>query len=79
MGNGEWGIVIFPSEAPRAVHHSLFTIYRFFKLSPESPLASLMDNFPRTGRLEWIGLGPAPRALQDGVIRLGEEVRFADL
>ena len=31
------------------------------KLNPESEPASLFDNFPRAGRLEWIGLRPAPR------------------
>jgi MOSC domain-containing protein YiiM len=30
--------------------------------SEESPLASLMQTFPRPGRLEWIGLRPAKRA-----------------
>lgn len=33
------------------------------KLNPESPLRTLMETFPRTGRLEWIGLRPARRAL----------------
>ncbi len=32
------------------------------KLNPESPLRSLMDTFPRAGRLEWIGLRPQKRA-----------------
>ncbi len=32
------------------------------RLNRESPLARLMDSFPRAGRLEWIGLRPAPRA-----------------
>lgn len=32
------------------------------KLNPGSPLASLMENFPRAGKLEWIGLRPARRA-----------------
>lgn len=31
------------------------------KLNPESPLRTLMETFPRTGRLEWIGLRPARR------------------
>lgn len=31
-------------------------------LNPESPLRTLMETFPRTGRLEWIGLRPARRA-----------------
>jgi MOSC domain-containing protein YiiM len=31
-------------------------------LSKNSPLASLMQSFPRPGRLEWIGLRPAKRA-----------------
>lgn len=32
------------------------------KLNPQSPLASLMDQFPRSGTLQWIGLRPARRA-----------------
>jgi len=32
------------------------------KLNPDSPLAALMDEFPRAGRLEWIGLRPQKRA-----------------
>ncbi len=31
-------------------------------LSKNSPLASLMQTFPRPGRLDWIGLRPAKRA-----------------
>lgn len=31
------------------------------KLNPDSPLRSLMDTFPRAGRLEWIGLRPQKR------------------
>jgi MOSC domain-containing protein YiiM len=31
------------------------------KLHPESPLRRLTDNFPRVGRLEWIGLRREPR------------------
>jgi MOSC domain-containing protein YiiM len=31
-------------------------------LDPDSPLARLMDNFPRPGTLTWIGLRPVPRA-----------------
>jgi hypothetical protein len=30
--------------------------------SKNSPLASLMQTFPRPGRLDWIGLRPAKRA-----------------
>ena len=32
------------------------------KLHPDSPLRALLDNFPRAGKLEWIGLRPLPRA-----------------
>lgn len=32
------------------------------KLNPESPLRTLMETFPRAGRLEWIGLRPTRRA-----------------
>lgn len=32
------------------------------KLNPVSPLRTLMETFPRTGKLEWIGLRPARRA-----------------
>lgn len=32
------------------------------KLNPESPLRTLMETFPRAGKLEWIGLRPARRA-----------------
>lgn len=32
------------------------------KLNPESPLRTLMETFPREGRLEWIGLRPKRRA-----------------
>lgn len=32
------------------------------KLHPDSPLRALMGTFPRTGKLEWIGLRPARRA-----------------
>lgn len=31
-------------------------------LNPESPLRTLMETFPRAGRLEWIGLRPVKRA-----------------
>lgn len=31
------------------------------KLHPDSPLRALMETFPRSGRLEWIGLRPARR------------------
>ncbi len=31
------------------------------KLHPDSPLRTLMETFPRAGRLEWIGLRPAHR------------------
>ena len=31
------------------------------KINPQSLLRSLTDNFPREGRLEWIGLRPLPR------------------
>jgi len=37
------------------------------KLNPDSPLRSLMDTFPRAGRLEWIGLRPQKRAPLDAV------------
>lgn len=33
------------------------------KLNPESPLRALMETFPRTGKLGWIGLRPARRVL----------------
>src|SRR5690606_36273637 len=32
------------------------------KLNRESPLRTRMETFPRTGKLEWIGLRPARRA-----------------
>lgn len=32
------------------------------KLSPDSLLRRLTDNFPNEGRLEWIGVRPLPRA-----------------
>ncbi|MBX3650157.1 MAG: MOSC domain-containing protein [Burkholderiales bacterium] len=32
------------------------------KLNPASPLRTLMETFPRAGKLEWIGLRPARRA-----------------
>jgi MOSC domain-containing protein YiiM len=31
------------------------------KLNPASPLRTLMETFPRAGKLEWIGLRPARR------------------
>lgn len=36
-------------------------------MHPDSPLRVLMDTFPRTGRLEWIGLRPGRRAPLAGV------------
>lgn len=39
----------------------LFCARTFMKLNPDSPLASLMQTFPRKGTLQWIGLRPARR------------------
>jgi MOSC domain-containing protein YiiM len=40
------------------------------KLNPQSPLATLLDTFPRAGKLEWIGLRPAPRGAVQAVNRV---------
>lgn len=36
-------------------------------LNPESPLAALLETFPREGRLVWIGLRPVPRGALEEV------------
>jgi MOSC domain-containing protein YiiM len=40
----------------------VFRVIEAMTFSKNSPLASLMQTFPRPGRLEWIGLRPAKRA-----------------
>lgn len=48
-------------EAGAACFDGVLFARRTLKLNPQSQLRSLMDNFPHTGRLEWISVRPTRR------------------